>query len=424
MSLLFVCSSSCLVAQGPLATDPPSITAKLDLAEERVKTALSKLSDGTAEEKVAAEKELLEIGPRVLLHLPAPSSSATGDFRDRLIRIRDALQSQAINEYAQPSTITLSGNVSAADVLLELMDQSDNQLNIDQLPNRLIDVHFSETPFWEALDQVLDKFNLDIGPQSRNGSLQLIQRTTPILRSSGAAYAGVFRFEPLRLDSTRTVLPSRLSNLSIALQVAWEPRLKPVYFHFPMEEVSAECDNGEILTAASPDSKPEYSPSESSSMEASMMMTLPSRDAKKIVRLNGSLVAAIPGAPVQMEFEDLEAELPKTESVGKLQVTLLSVGKREEIYECKLKISLGDAGQTMDSFRGWLMSNEAYVVDSKGKRINNAGWNTNEMNSEAVGLTYFFELGESTKGFKLIYVAPGAVSFQQIDFLLKDIPLP
>jgi hypothetical protein len=404
--------------------DPPSIVDEKNSLSATIASALERLRNGTLDERQAAEKQILEAGTRALIFLPVVPSSESGEFREALIRIRDAIQSRAVDEYSRPSIITLKGAFSAADILLDIMDQSDNLITIEELPTEKTEVDFKDTPFWEAIDLILDKFGLVIESTSTDGSMKLAKSEDHRPRSGIASYAGVFRLEPLRLDSTRTVLPSRLSNLGISIDVAWEPRLRPVYFYFPMNSVSAECDNGELLSAANPTAKPEFTPGESSSLEASLMLTLPSRQAKKIVRLSGELMAAIPGAPVQIQFTDLDLKQPEEQTVGKLKVVLESVSKRDEIYECKLKVTVGDAGSSMDSFRGWLLSNEAYVIDAAGKRVDNAGWNTYEMNAESFGLTYFFELAAGSKEHKLVYVAPGAVTQQTVEFELKDIPLP
>jgi hypothetical protein len=423
--LLSVFFGLVVCAQEPLPGDPPSIAGKpVDPFAQSVTQQLEILKKGSPNEKKAAEKAIIELGPKCLAFLPRLPSSVGGEFRDALNRIRDTIQSQAINEYAQPSRINISGKLPAADIFLELMDQSDNDLQLRELPGTSLEVNFVDATFWEALDRVLDGLQLDVGPQSGHGTLQIIPRKGPPIRLVGTAYSGVFRFEPLRLDATRTVLPSGLSNLSLSLDVSWEPRLKPVYFHFPMKSLLAECDNGEILTAASPDAKPEYSPSDSSSLEASIMMILPSRDAKKILRLTGSMVASIPGAPVTMEFDKLDSGEPQEQKVGNLRVQVEQVKKMEEIYAIKIKAGMTDAGQTMDSFRGWLAANDAYVLNAKGDRIANAGSELYEMNSESYGRTYYFEIGEKLEGCRLIFEAPGAVTEQHVDFVLKDIPLP
>ncbi len=426
--------SAMLFAQNDPLSDTPSIVKDssepkpengLDLQRaSKVATLLEQLENGTEERREEAEKGLLALGPTILAHLPRLRSSTEGDFRDALDRIRDSIQSKAIGEYAEASKVSLKGKFPAGDVLLEIIDQTDNQLTIDQIPARDIDVNFENASFWEALDVVLDELSLDATTSAQDASLKLVPTKTAATRSLRGAYAGIFRIEPSRIDATRSIKVGQLNHLSLEISLMWEPRLRPVFFQFPMRHLLVECDNGEILEAANPDSSTEYTPTDAHSIDAALMVELPSREAKSIRRLSGTLIAAIPGAIVQLEFDELDKSGPKSQKVGSLSVTVEEMKKRDDIYEFKLLISLRDAGQTMDSFRGWLMSHEAYIVNADNKRIENAGWQTYRMNSEAVGLTYFFDLGKSVDGCRLIYSAPGAVSEQRVDFILKDIPLP
>ncbi len=414
--------------------DPPSIVKEEAASKPengadiefsiRVTALLDELQNGSEQERADAEKSLLKLGPAVLGHLPRLRSSVDGDFRVALERIRDALQSKAIGDYAVASQITLQGKLPAIDVILEIMDQSDNPLTVETVPSRDIDVNFQKSTFWEALDFVLDELKLEVTTSSQDASLKLVPTTAEGTRVSRGSYAGVFRLEPNRIDATRSMRSDPLNHMSVELSIAWEPRLRPVFFKFPMKQLLIECDNGEILEAAHPDASPEYTPSESHSIDAALMVELPSREAKRIRRMSGALIAAIPGATVQLEFDELDKPGSKSQKVGNLSVAIEETKKREEIYEFKILVSLREAGQTMDSFRGWLMSHQAYVLDADDERIENAGWQTYQMNAEAVGLTYFFDLGESLEGCRLIYAAPGAVTEQRVDFLLTDIPLP
>ncbi len=431
--ILVWCSNS-LFSQPEQALDPPSIvksgdqpTSGVGIDTEfsiKVTSLLDELQNGSESARIEAEKSLVALGPAILGHLPRLRSSVVGDFRVALDRIRDAMQSKAIDEYAQASQITLQGKLPAIDVLLEIMEQSDNTMTIDSIPPRQIDVNFQKATFWEALDFVLDELQLEVTTSAQDASLKLVPSNTAGTRVSRGAYAGVFRMEPTRVEATRSTRTDKLNNLSVELSLTWEPRLRPVFFKFPMGQLLVECDNGEIVEATNPDASPEYTPTGSNSIDASLMVELPSRQAKSIRRMSGALMAAIPGATVQLEFDELDKPGSKSQKVGNLSVTVEEMTRREDIFEFKLLISLRDAGQTMDSFRGWLMSHEAYILDANDKRIENVGWQTYQMNAEAVGLTYFFDVGKTIDGCRLIYAAPGAVTEQRVDFILKDIPLP
>jgi hypothetical protein len=321
------------------------------------------------------------------------------------------------------------------------MEQTGNTLVIDKAPTDDVEVDFESTPFWEALDRVLDDLSLEADPFTDTPGLRLVPTSRGVdgLVSTGSlstgalrrGYAGVFRFEPTRISATRSLARVGLNSLLIDLQVAWEPRLKPVYCRFPMKTAWVECDNGEILRPTSPEASAEYSPSGAHAIEANLQFNAPTRQAKSL-RLHGSIEAMIPGGIVSVEFDELEKPGFKSQKVGKLNATLEQAVLREDILEANLLVSVIEAGESMDSFRGWVMNNECFVQTPKDERIKFAGFQTYRMNGTEVGMTYFFdlsskpgfEIGKDLTGYRLVYNAPGAVVPTTVDFVLEDIPLP
>jgi hypothetical protein len=404
--------------------------------EKSYQALFQKLIDGTAEQQIDAERELLEIGPDVLMEIPILPTSAPLEKRETLDRVRGVLQSKVIEAFAKPSVVTFQGSLVGADALIEIMEQTGNTLIIDKAPPDDIDVDFESTPFWEALDRVLDDLSLKADPFADTQGLRLVPKSNRADDVSNEqalrrGYAGIFRFEPTRVSATRSLERAGLSSLSIDLQVAWEPRLKPVYCRFPMKTAFAECDNGEILRATSPESSPEYSPAGAHAIEANLQFHAPSRQAKSL-RLQGSIEAMIPGGVVSVEFDELEKTESKSQTVGKLNVTLEQAELREDILEANLLVSVNNAGESMDSFRGWVMNNECFLQTPDNERIKFGGLQTYKMNGTEVGMTYFFDLsskpgfaiGKGLAGYRLVYNAPGAVVPTKVDFVLQDIPLP
>ena len=89
-------------------------------------------------------------------------------------------------------------------------------------------VEIENEPFWPAVDKI-----------SRCGEverLQLRRRRRPVscrgpggARASGcAAYSGPFRMEVLEVQGQRNRRQPRRKSLKLQLEVAWEPRLRPI----------------------------------------------------------------------------------------------------------------------------------------------------------------------------------------------------
>ncbi len=113
-------------------------------------------------------------------------------------------------------------------------------------------VHFDKTPFWQALDQVLDQANLTVYPFGDEPGLNIVGRGVgQTLRAQNAVYAGPFRFEPIRLDAQRDLRDPKASILRLTVEAAWEPRLKPISLVQRLADVEAVDDRSKPLKVES-----------------------------------------------------------------------------------------------------------------------------------------------------------------------------
>ncbi len=87
-------------------------------------------------------------------------------------------------------------------------------------------------------------------------------------------------------------------------------------------------------------------------------------------------------------------------------------------------VEFGEAQGALESFRGWILSNEAYLLDANEKRLENVGLNTYAIRPNGVGIAYLFQINANPDDYKLIYESPAAISKQTIAYELKDIELP
>jgi hypothetical protein len=90
----------------------------------------------------------------------------------------------------------------------------------------------------------------------------------------------------------------------------------------------------------------------------------------------------------------------------------------------RVMVEFGDAQGALESFRGWILSNEAYLLDANDKRLENVGLNTYSVRNNGVGIAYLFQINADPNDYKLIYESPAAISKQKITYELKDIELP
>ncbi len=103
--------------------------------------------------------------------------------------------------------------MSGRDVLNKLTESTGNKLTIgdSERLQQIITATLKNTPYWEALDEILDQLGLSILPYD-GMDLELVE-TDPqsTLRITSAAYCGAFRLEPIRVNkNSDLVSPGRV----------------------------------------------------------------------------------------------------------------------------------------------------------------------------------------------------------------------
>ncbi len=373
-----------------------------------------------------AETELLEIGPPVLEFLPPIGSDASPEWKMRIDRLRDSLGKVELEQFILPSTVTLSGTMTAREALTKITKETGNSFQLGDAPNleREVVTDFDGTPFWEAFDEVVDQIEMTVA--SGDGeNMQLIPRAANApLRIASAGYSGVFRIEPLIVQKTYPLQDPGRSTMQITVLLSWEPRLTPVFVKFPMDAMKLICDDGQELQTKMTAEETEFNPTGGSQLQISLDFVLPDRQAKKIIKWNGKVFVSIPGKPATLEFDELTKEGAKTATVGNLKVVLEKARKNRDIYEVLVGLSLNASDQNTEAFRGWTNTHEAFLIDKNNKRLEHVGWSTTRMSGKEVGLSYLFDIEKGLEGCKFMYRAPGSIVDQTVEFALEDVPLP
>ena len=143
---------------------------------------IRQLDDDRPDRRQAAEAALVQLGPDVLELLPAPDAVASAEVRERLARVRERLQTQRSRRSVEARLVSLDGDMTLAEALRAIQQQTGNALlGYDDVDQR-VTVHWSQVPFWEALDQVLDEGHLTIDPFAgdRHGLMIRPRRRVPL----------------------------------------------------------------------------------------------------------------------------------------------------------------------------------------------------------------------------------------------------
>ena len=404
-----------------------------------VRRAVRQLDARTLDERNEAEAKLIEMGPKILDLLPPDTARTSAEVRERLGRVRQKLQQQAAEFSTQASQITLDAqNMPLLDILAEFEKQSGNKL-IDHRPqfgqqatNPTLSLQFSKTPFWQALDETLQKAGLTIYPFGEEKALHLVaavngnaigSQLTP--HTGRVAYSGPFRIEPTVIQAQRDLRRRELGALRLNLEIIWEPRVSPISLRQRLAEVKAVDQQGNPLPVENVQAELEV-PTSSNRAASNLILPfeLPPRSATEIASLQGTIHAMIPGKIETFKFDNLIDAKDVEKRVAGVTVTLQQVRRNNQLWEVRMLARFDRAGQALESYQGWVFENPAYLETADGKRVDFDTMETTRQTENEVGVAYLFVLDEPPAKMKFVYKTPGVIVDTKFDYELKNIPLP
>ena len=429
MSTVLIGLVACLYAQASLPDaggTPPGLP-------ERVAELVRKLDSPQASQREEAQRQLLELGPQVLPLLPSVTRQTPAEVRTRLEHIHRTLTRAEIEAAVRPSRVTLSGPLPLSQAAAAIASQSGNRL-VDYRPrfmqeasDPVLDVTLQQAPFWEALDQVLDAAELTLYPfPEERGVLAYVARPPGALRRAKLGRAsGCFRFEPARLIAQRDLRDPSVQSLRLVVDVLWEPRLRPIALEVPLAELAAEDEKGQSLAAES--RAVVEVPVDGASSAASLELPLAPvpRTSLWLARVSGSMTALVLGRVETFEFSQVGRARQLEQQRGGVTVVLEGARKSGDLIDVTLRVRFERAANALESHRGWIYDNEAYLIDRQGRRRESVGLEATLLMPSEVGLSYKFDASEGAwEELAFVYRTPADIHRLSIPWELKDLELP
>lgn len=407
--------------------------AKADDLRFEVRSLVRQLDDNELAKRNEAEAALIKLGPDVMEFLPPVRSNTSAEVKVRMQRIRSALEKAIAQSAAEPALVTLSGEMKFSAALDAIEKQTGNRF-VDfrrrfgqQTADPMVKADFEKTTFWQAVDQLFDQANVttySFGGEP--GTLAIVGRDASELnRSDRAAYGGLFRFEGVRIQATRDLKNPENDALRYTFEAAWEPRLRPIVLQLSMNSIEALTGDGTSLDVRDPRSQIEV-PVQPGIPAAELVvpLALPPRIVRKIDSLTGTLTALVPGRVEAFEFDDLEnARAVKLQKAG-ATVILDQVRKNADLYEVRMRLQFDQAANALESHRGWVLNNEAYMLNAKNEKLENLGLEQTLQLENEVGMAYLFDCPQGLKGHTFVYKSPAMIIKSAVEYELKDIELP
>jgi hypothetical protein len=396
----------------------------------KVRRLVRQLDAPQLREREKAEAELLSLGAAVLDLLPKEFDPTKPEIEQRVGRIRQKLQHLASTASLEASMVTLQGKLPLSKVLAAIQEQTGNALLdarkevVPEPPDPVLEIAFAKTPFWKALDAVLDQARLGVYPYGDERAIKVLPLLRPQpARAPRAAYSGPFRFEATRVLAQRDL---RLGTgaLRVELEIAWEPRLAPITLQQKMSEVRAFDETGKPLPVQIEDADREI-PVEPDRIakEIAIFLELPPRAVKQIARLQGTLHALVPGKIETFRFGDLAQAKNVEKRVAGATVTLEGVRKNKKIWEVSTRVRFDEASGALASHRTWISANPAYLEDKSGKHIQGNAETTKQTANE-VGVLYLFYVEDPIENYSFVYQTPGMIFSVPFEYDLRAIELP
>jgi hypothetical protein len=403
---------------GQVAAAPPADVAR------QVASLIRQLDDDRAEVRQNAEAKLLELGPDILELLPAADAPMTPEVRQRLARVREQLQVEHARRSLEASHVTLDGDMPVAKALQALQDQTGNTLlNFEEF-DQPVKVHCAQAPFWEALDQVLDQAHLRVDPFAGAGrGFAVVQADTS--QAPRVAYAGLFRFEPTMVSAVRDLRDPALAGMRVRLLIMWEPRTMPIYLTQRLSAITARDETGRAVEVSGRQGALTASvETDLPWVELELPFALPDRSAHRIALLQGTIDIMLPGPIERFEFKDLGHAVHAQQHRAGVTVELEQTRANDDAQEVHMRVSFADAGRSLESHRGWIYRNSAYLLDPEGNRLVCGGQRVTSQESDAVGMVYLFALTRPLADYRFVYETPALIMSRSLSYELKDIDLP
>ncbi len=398
-----------------------------------VRRLLRQLNAAEKSQRDSAQQRLTAMGPPVLDLLPPPNEKVPPEERVRVEQIWQAIQRAMAKAAVQASTVTLHGDaLPLSKVLAAITEQTGNKIVGPQdaagaaLPDPTLKIDLEKTPFWQALDQVLDQAGLSAYPFGDQKAI-VLQPQLPgqALRSAAASYRGPFRFEAVEVQSKRDLRNPVNKALAVKIEAAWEPRLAPIALEEPLKKVVALDDAGRPMAVVGTEGTRENDvTAESMAKLLTVPLALPPRDVRRISRLAGTIEAILPGKVETFRFKDLNTAKDVEQRMAGVTVVLDEVRKNNQTWELRIRVRFDDAGEALQSHRNWIFENEAFLEGPDGKPVAYAAYETTMQSQREVGVAYLFNIDAPLNAYTFIYKTPGMILNADLDYELKEIPLP
>jgi hypothetical protein len=424
------------LALGAALAGQPARGQQADEAlKDRVAQLVERLESSKTEAQAAAEKALINLGPKVLPLLPEVTKATGPDMKQRLERIRESLRDQQDQASLDASKVTIRGKgIRLTEAIKQLQAQTGNpitdlreQFGADAT-NPSLDLDIVDKKFFEALDEIAQKAEVSLNFFTGDESIGLMAGDKPDEiggKRMAPLYTGPFRVVFTNLGFSRD-FGGGSHNGNAQFLVAWEPRLRPMLLALKAEDVKIVDDLGEEAAPAVMDESGNVVlRPENPAAEMNVNMTAPDRKAQKFASLKVKGEVTVPAKMKIFRFPSL-AKGDVTIQQGDVSVTLESTEVDEQVWKVNVEMAMPGEGPAFESYRQGLFNNRIWLQRSDGSRFeHNGGFSNTASDGGKLGFEYLFvDAPGKPADYQFVYETPSKVLTIPLEFEFKDVTLP
>jgi hypothetical protein len=399
--------------------------------KDRVSQLVERLEAPKEEARKAAEEALVKLGPRVLPLLPEAAKVSGAERKLRLEKVRAALveAAEVANLGASKVTLQVKG-MRLSEVVQKLQAQTGNPITDlreaegGEAANPALDLEIVEKPFLEALDIVCKQAEITPNYFTADGTIGLMPGKPP--ETGMVQYTGPFRVSFKQIGAVRD-LQAGTASANAGLDVAWEPRLRPMLLKLKAEETKIVDDRGQPVEAQVMQEQNEVVLRPDNPIaEMNLTLKAPDRAAKALKSFHVKAEVTVPAGLRTFRFPTLAVKEPVTIKQGEVAVTLDNSEIDEQVWKVNVELAYPGGGAAFESYRQGLFNNRLWLQKSDGSKFeHNGGFSNTSSDDGKLGFEYLFvDAPGKLSDYGLVYETPSKVLTIPLEFTFKDVPLP
>ena len=408
-----------------------ALTEKTDAAlRDRVLQLIERLDDPKPEARDEAEARLIKLGARALPLLPDPASVTSKGRKERLEKVRATLRHAEEETSTVASRVTIQAKAIRLSEALGLIQKQTGNGITDlreqlggEVTNPAFDLDIHDVPFHEALDRVARLAEVSVNAFTGDGTIGItagMPSKDPLIQ-----YVGPFRVAFKQLTEVRD-LQAGTSAASAQLEVAWEPRLRPMLLTLKSDGLAVKDDkNREVKPQTMMESNEVVLRPENPAVEMNLNLEAPDRSAVKLSSFRIKADVTLPAGIKTFRFPSLAQE-NVTQKQGDVSATLQNVEIDEQVWKVNVELVYPGNGPAFESYRQGLFNNRIWLQKADGSRFeHNGGFSNTSSDGGKLGFEYLFvDAPGKPADYQLVYETPSKVVTIPLEFEFKNVPLP